>query len=799
MNQLLRPGFLVIFLLSFALPAAAQLSGIYTIDPGKKASKTNYVTIQSAVHDMVNGYRTDTFTANGKGVNGPVVFKLADGLYEESIAIDLIQGVNFKNTITFESQSGDSSKVIISTPESNSPSIAYLYTTGIFGKFITFKNLTLARTSAGYNTWGKVVFIGENADHIRFQGCQLKHAAVGLFSDNNELLEVDGAKILNLTLENNYFSGGRMGLDIRGGSHVTVRNNYFTGSLRNAIYILDCSSVIENNTVNSNVAYDYYAIFVNKGKGNTLIQGNKIQLTGGGTGIYASGANPTDTVSITNNYVSIKDDTGDKPVCIALETGCLKIVHNNLLLHGSYTTSYYPVEIAGPSVTGIIANNNITNSVQRECFRITYFYSTPYPPLKFKSDYNNLYSTNQNILKDWRTLSLQDSHSISTDPEYKSNIDLHSAAKGICNKGRYLGYPAKDIDSRYRNLKTPDIGSNELDTLQFDAMAAEVAVPKMICAGINDVMAVVQNNGKDTLKELTLNWQVNQIPQDAYPWTGAIAPGQSARINVGSYYFEPGIINKIAVIADRPNDTLDQDKGNDTAYALTSAGMAGLYTIGGTAPDFKDFSAAASFITKWGMCGNVTLNLRDGTYAGKAAFDSLQKSNPALKLIIQSESGDKSKVKITCTTADSSGQMLSIRSVSHVTIRGLTFEYDDTSKAKFLYEKAIVSFTGNCPNLLIEKCAFKAKKSATYLVGVNTMPAEEGNVIIRNNHFIGLNRVTYPLLMTAGKSSEYYPGNIYVYENRFDSVGFLLTKSGTPSTDSAFITKNTFNQTSTLR
>ena len=52
------------------------------------------------------------------GVSCPVVFKVRDGNYPEQVEINPIPGSSVINTVTFESESGDSSKVIVSNPNS---------------------------------------------------------------------------------------------------------------------------------------------------------------------------------------------------------------------------------------------------------------------------------------------------------------------------------------------------------------------------------------------------------------------------------------------------------------------------------------------------------------------------------------------------------------------------------------------------------------------------------------------------------------------------------------------------------
>src|ERR1022692_1455504 len=132
-NPILPALKIAIFLFCFAQHSNAQLKGTYTIDAGNAATNSNYKDFRSAVTDLDSGKRYDGGTANGKGVNGPVVFKVANGTYNENVHLFTIPGTSVTNTVLFESTSGDSSKVIITFPGSNAQSL-----NGVFDDFTLF-------------------------------------------------------------------------------------------------------------------------------------------------------------------------------------------------------------------------------------------------------------------------------------------------------------------------------------------------------------------------------------------------------------------------------------------------------------------------------------------------------------------------------------------------------------------------------------------------------------------------------------------------------------------------------------
>jgi hypothetical protein len=73
------------------------LTGTYTIGAGG-----DYATFTGAVTSL-----------NSNGVSGPVIFNVEDGTYNEQIVIGPITGSSLSNTITFQSQSGNATNVVL--------------------------------------------------------------------------------------------------------------------------------------------------------------------------------------------------------------------------------------------------------------------------------------------------------------------------------------------------------------------------------------------------------------------------------------------------------------------------------------------------------------------------------------------------------------------------------------------------------------------------------------------------------------------------------------------------------------
>ena len=92
----MKTTLLLAFTLVFGGSVLAQLSGTYTV----YGSSPDYATIQDACDDLM-----------ASGQSGPVVFNIRDGIYTEEVTLNTVSGNSSTNTITFQSESMDSSLV----------------------------------------------------------------------------------------------------------------------------------------------------------------------------------------------------------------------------------------------------------------------------------------------------------------------------------------------------------------------------------------------------------------------------------------------------------------------------------------------------------------------------------------------------------------------------------------------------------------------------------------------------------------------------------------------------------------
>ncbi|MFH2142271.1 MAG: hypothetical protein ABIJ97_07610, partial [Bacteroidota bacterium] len=90
----------LIFLITCAIMSVysySQLDGTYTIG----GTTPDYTDISTAVASLTS-----------VGISGPVIFNIRNGIYNQQVSIGAISGTSSTNTVTFRSESGDSTQVI---------------------------------------------------------------------------------------------------------------------------------------------------------------------------------------------------------------------------------------------------------------------------------------------------------------------------------------------------------------------------------------------------------------------------------------------------------------------------------------------------------------------------------------------------------------------------------------------------------------------------------------------------------------------------------------------------------------
>ncbi len=391
------------------------LNGTFTIG----GTSPDYSTITEAVQDLVVN-----------GIDGPAVFDIATGTYDEQITIPEIAGASETNTVTFQSVSGDSTDVIIT----HTPNTTYEHTFQLNGAdYLIFKGLSI--TSA--EDWGWPIHLTNEATHNRFENNRLYlEGDIGYDSDRS-LIYSNGSKDSSNVFISNHFDNNVTGIFIQGSGTVL-------------------GTQIKNNTF-SNI--QYRGIYLNN-HDDVEISGNQITVEtvhSSSAGIFLNGVNG----AIFNNFVDY-ETTNDGSGWGIYSSGDLDVWHNTVRISGTTGNNHATLRI--PANTRVFNNIllNLGGGIVIEC-----------DSTGMESDHNILHSTGNFLvfigilnfnLEDWQSApGERDLNSVSILPEFLSETDLHTTDPWINNLGTPLAEVTIDIDGESRDPTAPDIGADEFD------------------------------------------------------------------------------------------------------------------------------------------------------------------------------------------------------------------------------------------------------------------------------------------------------------------------------------------------
>ncbi len=242
-------------------------------------------------------------------------------------------------------------------------------------------------------------------------------------------------------------------------------------------------------------------VFFGPNVNNLTVSGNKIQSVSNtlATGAGARGivANSEGTgIVIMNNVISDivtvpTTNTNTWPVGIDVEIAqtTVKVYDNSVNLFGAHTGGNAASSAAclfmGGSVQAVDVRDNVfVNSYDNSTVTTDKTYAINMQNIAGTSitalDYNDVYvngpvaannfvgnlaGTNYATLATWRTATGKEAHSISANPQFVSNTDLHinisGAATPIENVGTPLAGVPNDVDGDLRNPTAPDMGADE--------------------------------------------------------------------------------------------------------------------------------------------------------------------------------------------------------------------------------------------------------------------------------------------------------------------------------------------------
>ncbi|MCW3083530.1 MAG: hypothetical protein JWP12_896 [Bacteroidetes bacterium] len=748
--------------------ASSALNGTYTVG----GTSPDFATLTAAATALRSG-----------GVCGAVVFNIRDGIYAEQLKLQNIKGSSSVNTIKFQSQSLDSTLVTI---QYNAPSTTFNYTINVdTTDYVTFYKLGLKSLNSSYSG---VLLFSNKATHCEIRNCTLTGPSPGsgtlaAFQANSDSSFVAYSKF--------YFASDGVNMQ---GIYSRVLNNYFEGQTVSGITGAGASLNYSLNKFNYNASFNGTAIALNGVATSGTVSKNQVVISGNGKGVSATGGSITGILNVTNNFVSV-NGSGYGIYVNLFNYG--NIIHNSVYQTGSGTGVY----IAG--TTNVFSRNNIYYNAG----------STGYCVLMagtnsaYTSNYNCIYSpanrlvmvgaTAYSTLTAYNTASGNEASSVSADPAFTSVSDLHVNGPAINNAGTYSALVPDDIDGQPRSPTTPDIGADEFTPviINNDAQMIQLYTANSACGGTKVMYAKIKNGGINVLNsvQLTAVYLGNTYP--TVNWTGALAHGAVQDSIVVANITDVYGTYSVKGWTSSPNGLPDDNVTNDTLTSTTlNSSMAGVYTIGGTAADFTTPRQAVTALKIYGVCSNVTFNIRPGTYTDTLTIPLIA-GTTSYSIKFKAENNDSSSVTLqdyatSVTPPGSATYIMQLMATKNITFEKVTFQrnYFGAAPAYGINGIFITNLTAatindlhffNCrficsttsgnaiclsnanhvTNLQLKNNVFISGDYGFNLLGSSTAT----NVLISNNDFVN-NRTSAVYIYDASY------GNGAISDNRFTST-----------------------------
>lgn len=276
-----------------------------------------------------------------------------------------------------------------------------------------------------------------------------------------------------------------------------------------------------------------------------------------------------------------------------------------------------------------------------------------------------------------------------------------------------------------------------------DAGVAALAQPSIPACSLNDTIIIdIQNLGTTPLTSADVSLQVNGGTPITSTFSGNIASGSTGTHQAAITPLSDGDV--IKVWTSNPNGVADSLAMNDTLELTMYTSLSGAYTVSGQTPDYPDLDSALTDLALRGACGNVTFNLRAGSYNSNHVLNDFQKNAPTDRVIIQSEDLEADSVEFFYGPVSAADNYVFRIQGDNYTVHALTMRTEGTS-----FSVVVDGIDANDLELTHNRVI--ADTTATNFNFARTALRFNGNrvgdnVHIAHNHIVGgsIGLVTFP-------------------------------------------------------
>lgn len=691
MSVSIRKRFQVLFLLVaiIFLPnyLSAQLTGVKTIG----GSSPDYATLAAAITAL---------NSSGVGAGG-VTFNLRDGTYPGGTAIASITAVGTSgNPIVFQSESGDSSLVVVSSATASN----VITVSG--GAYITFNKITVDYTSNGSYAALKLTL---NADNITVNNCIMDGssatgttygASVIYASESSAANNCDNFHVYNSVVRNGSYGIYFAMTSTSQSTGLEIQNNKFSENAAGGIrpvnhlaVIISGNSIYRGASVNT-----YYGVYADNCDGICQITRNYIYTTGSGTianGIYLtnSSASSAGNSDLSNNSIQVVNGASSCYGINQQSTSKYWNIYNNTVYISSSTSAssycYYTfssndstklinnIFIHAGSNTGGTANQTVyipnSSGVKKYSNNCYYTVNTGNP---FRASRGGVSYTAYSTY----AAAVGEISGINIDPTmvFTAGLGWKATNPTLTGAGLYLASVPTDIDGKDRLSPNTTIGAHEngiitsptiiVSTVSLSAFTTIIPTPSVA----QTYTVEGQNLTNDIVVTAPLNFELREQGIGSFGSSVSFTPvGGNVSTKTIEARYNPssaGIHN--GTITHTSTDATEKDvdvSGTSTHY------MCGTYTIGsGGGNDYSSLSEAIEALNLAIVTCDILLELQtdyDGSAENTAMTINQVTTGKSANITIRPASSVSSMLT-TSGNPGSASPLLTLNGADNLTLDG---------------------------------------------------------------------------------------------------------------------------------
>ena len=569
-------------------------------------------------HDSVYEYHSFAEAIDSMqvaGIAGPVVFRVASGLYNEQVVLGPIEGSSARNTITFRGTADSTSHTIVRA--ANTPQANYIVSIDGLSNVI-FDSITIISRPASGNNGHAVVL--QNCSKVTFSNCNI--VSKGTINNASASCVMLQGGVYGLTMVGNTVDSGYYSLSYANNTtdygDIVLHNNSFTNFHLGSVNLKGIRGInIHGNTFTSSYRSKMTGIYLENVDSAIVIEKNGIYLLGALTGpnnvIDANGKRGIDLKNVSgsnqqwafiaNNMVSVSSNgvSGLASIGINVDgtSSYISVYYNTVRVYAGPNDVTQSKAFASTTQTNHLqVMNNIFSN-----FSKAYAYHIASGANITTSDYNAYFAGGEKLanwaaverptLTDMQVASGRDANSVQDEPYFVGAEDLHLVMTNYVSKAQYNPDVSDDIDGKIRSqIPAPTIGAHEMERLSHNMSVVKILSPTMP-ANINTpndvesdtvlVKAEFYNNGNAT--ETNVSWYAYLVGHEATISSpirslGVFSPAQKKTDSI----FLPthlGVIDtqaiRVVLLVNTDDDTLDNKMDADLylapAYNLQAVRM----------------------------------------------------------------------------------------------------------------------------------------------------------------------------------------------------------------------------------